>query len=240
MPGRARESHQRPRMKLTPVLCALVLAAGCRSSAPAPEAAAGIEWLERTDRVQRLSCYRGDTFGSRYGLSVPVSTPDGSVRAWSEVWAIAYQPGDAATRACRSISRLWVQERGGEPRLVFEQNPGAEGKNGNSIVPVAWSNDGRLLFQLDTWTYYTDREIPIIAIWRRDEPDVQILQLEVQRPAELKEACSSSLQAVGFSPSGEVRVRTEPMAGPDAPLPPCERAAGEWIVAADGTLRAGS
>lgn len=221
-------------MKTSALFFSLLLFAACRSADLAGTEER--EWIERTSEVRRLSCYSGDSFGSRYGRSEPLASSTGRV-AWSEVRALASQPGDETTRACRNISRLWVAEGDGEPMLAFEQNPGAEGKNGNSLLPVAWSADGgRLLFELETWTYYTDREPPIVAIWPGSGGEVERIAVEPAMRARRGSECAFDLRALGFAPDGRVLIETAPPSGEVRGLPPCETTVGRWVVEPDGSI----
>lgn len=214
-------------------LSAILLLAGCATGA-------GDSRLDRpevTDQVRRLSCYQGEDFRSRIGTSPRAVAPDGRRSAWAEVRSIASQPGDETTRACRNISRLWLEEVGEAPRLIFEQNPGAEGRNGNSIMPIAWSEDGgRLLFELDTWTYYTDRDPPILAIWNRATEEIE--QISVAAAIQARSGdCAFQMRAHGFASDGRVRVTTAPMPLDEARgLPPCSSSSESWFVASDGSM----
>ena len=227
-------------MKTCAILLTALFLAACRTVDPAGDGAASDEeWIERTSEVRRLSCYSGDSFGSRYGRSAPL-TADGSGKvAWSEVRAIASQSGDETTRACRNVSRLWVSEgSGSDPVLAFEQNPGAEGRNGNSLVPIAWSADGqRLLFELDTWTYYTDRDPPILAIWPGTGGEVDRIAIEPAMRSRYGAECAFSLRSLGFSQDGRVLIETGALAEQEMGLPPCAPSTQRWTVESDGSIR---
>ena len=131
-----------------------------------------------------------------------------------------------------------MEEDGSAARTIFEQNPGAEGRNGNSIVPVAWSADGnQLLFELETWTYYTDREPPILAVWTDGEDEIRRITVEPGMRAHRGEDCAFALQALGFEPDGRVLVTTAPLPQEEARgLGPCAPAPQRWRVALDGTI----
>lgn len=216
------------------LLCCLVAANGCRTAVP-PEL--DPVWIEEGTTVRRLSCYSNEPFGSRYGRSEPLSSADGQMVAWSEVRAIASQPGDETSRSCRNVSRLWIQRAGGDAHLAFEQNPGAEGKNGNSIVPVAWSPDGRqLLFELDTWTYYTDREPPMFALWPADGGEIERIPIEPAMREEFGAECGFQVIARGFDRDGSVIIETSPLPPTARGLPACHEETRQWRVGDDGRL----
>lgn len=222
-------------MKTSALLLIALIVVSCRTADHAGRIGEPA-WIERTSEVRRLSCYSGDTFGSRYGRSEPLRATTGR-SAWSEVRAIASQPGDETTRSCRNVSRLWVEEAGSTPAMVFEQNPGAEGKNGNSLRPVAWSADGRrLLFELDTWTYYTDREPPMLAIWPGAGGEVERIAVEPAMRERHGSECAFALRGLGFAADGRVLIETSPLPEEYRGLPPCGPSAQQWYVESDGSM----
>jgi hypothetical protein len=185
---------------------------GCASSPPSPPVDAR-PYIEVTSRTARLSCQGrgGESFGSRLGRSAVLVAPVGGRRAYAEVIATATEWSDGA-RDCRNLSRLYVAEPGGDYRMAFEQNPGAEGQTGNSIELLDWSPDGeRLLIELMLWTYPTDVVNPLIVVYDARTSMVRELPIYPLLKEKYPGKCFVELRALGFTPEGGVVVSAGPL-----------------------------
>ncbi|HVT44338.1 MAG TPA: hypothetical protein VMT00_08105 [Thermoanaerobaculia bacterium] len=187
--------------------------------------------VERLAQTERLDCHGtsgNGEFGSRYGRSAILRSDDGARAAYTEVEAIATSWNEGETRACRNISRLWVSSGGSEWRKAFEQNPGAEGRNGNSLRIVDWSPDGgSLLLELQTWTYHVDQENPLILVHELDSGRTIHTGIEALLRERHGGDCDMALEPIGFSPEGDVVVRTVP-GGKRFARPPCTDETTIW------------
>jgi hypothetical protein len=205
-------------MRVVTAVIAL-LAAAC-ATAPADPV-----WVEVTETTTRLNCWgepAGGTFGSRIARSPLFVSPDGRRSAWSEVRALAVTGRASDMRACQNISTLMVAEGGGAYQSAFQQRPGAEGRNGNSLTIVDWSPDSRfLLVELATWTYPTDRDNPLLLVYDGVTRQVADLDAAEAVTRTFGRACRTAFSAGGFTSDGRVVVRLRPSESPPPQTTQC-------------------
>lgn len=202
-------------MRTTLLPAIVLLLAGCVTTA----SDGFLDVIEVTDETTRLSCWDGmadGSFGSRIGRSGVVVGPTGH-RAYTEVHALALAGRTPDMRSCQNISTLYLATGPeGEFRPLFQQRPGGEGRNGNSITIVDFSPDGsRIMANLDTWTYRTEIDSPLVIV----------LDIEGQRTGKLDAAaavrqrfgddCSFHIEGAGFADDGSPLIRITPPAGRD-------------------------
>lgn len=207
------------------------LALGCATST---DPAGYLEVREGTTRITCEGSEVGEEFGSRLARGPVLVAPGGARKAWAEVEARALLEPDG-DGTCQNVSRLWISD-GGAPRAVFEQRPGWEGRNGNSLELIDWSHDGsRLLMELHTWTYPTDPPEPLLLEWSSASGEVEQLEPRSGIASVLDRDCALRVRAEGFTERGETVLRVEPF--PDQETPSCVTAAEYWSLNRSGTTQ---
>lgn len=173
----------------------------------------------------------GGDFRSQLVRSPVLLSRSGDHRAYAEVEAIALHDPVGGNRSCQNVSRLYVSESASGPfRLLFTQNPGGEGRNGNSLRLVDWSpDDSRLLAELYTWIYPNQIGNPLVLEVDLRDGSVSATDVDKRVRARLDEPCSFAIDVVGYSPEGTVVIRTAP-APPSLEGPPCEIDPTHWLV----------
>lgn len=186
--------------------------------------------MEVLDGTTRVTCHGSDLagpFGSRLARGTPLPSPDGRFVAQAEVEAKALAIEDAGEGTCRNVSRLYVTENG-RRQLVFTQQPGWEGRNGNALDLVAWSPDGsRLLVELHTWTYPTDPPDPLVFVWDAATRQTAQIASGADLSAQTGGACRVTVHAAGFAADGAPLLRTVPAAGQE-----CAGGERHWVYRA--------
>ncbi len=169
-------------------------------------------------------------FGSRMARSAMLVAPGGGRAAWAEVEAHALRV-DSDEGTCQNVSRLWIRD-GERTAIAFVQKPGWEGRNGNAIDLIDWSQDGsRLLLELHTWTYPTDPVDPTLLVWDAATRSIEQVDAASRLAARFGEGCRYRLRGRGFGPDGAIVFAAEP--SPEAERR-CGEPAGLWSISRDG------
>jgi hypothetical protein len=190
------------------------------------QSAAVLPVTERSANTAELSCWKGNSFGSRFARSAVISSSAGA-RAYAEVQATALKPKYQETYSgplCENSIKLFLASAHTSSFRVFidtkDCSAVADGDfcNANGVQLVDWSRDGNLLLaETVSWQYESDSRllrVPIVydvAKRRFTRPDVYHLfdtyyktdsYEEKEDPASTH--CDYELLTEGFSPEGNV------------------------------------
>lgn len=193
--------------------------------------------VERRIETEGLTCF-GDGEGAAYGTRVartPVlAAPDGGLRAYAEVEALAFSEEYGPEPGCVNYSRLHLAAGPGEFELVLSLSPFA-GLSGNSIRLVDWSPDGRrLLLETEMWAYGSEFDNPDILVLHASRRYFHALDVGEALHRRFDRACFLLWRALGFLADGAVALETQP-AG-ELYGPSCEERPSRWRFDADDGL----
>lgn len=206
---------------VVPLLVCLL--AGC---ATAPAGGKYVEVVEATTRIHCQGVDMQGSFGSRLARSAMLRAGGADRSAWTEVEAIALEDS-GGEGTCQNVSRLWIRD-GDSSGVVFTQRPGWKGRNGNSLVPIDWSPDGgRLLVELQTWTYPTDPVDPLLLVWDASTGQTEQIDVATRLGSRLGADCVFRVWGEGFDREGRIGVRVEPIA--EATDPSCVTEPQLWV-----------
>lgn len=195
------------------------------------ESAVSLPITGRLTTTAELSCWKdSDHLISRPGRS-PIISSSAGYRTYAEVKATAFRPHYQETYSgplCENSIKLFLAKGDAAnfhtildsslPRNDCTTVEGRDSCEVNGIQLVDWSKDGRfLLAELVLWEYESDAmmmRVPIIYDAEKNEfirPDVYHFFDEYYKTDSFKEKldptkthCEFELQAVGFSPEGNI------------------------------------
>jgi hypothetical protein len=168
----------------------------------------------------------GQFAGSKTVRTEPLTSFDGSLRAYAEISAAA-----STNLGCENTVRLYVSSNDRPYRLVFHQTPSAISGTANSLGPVAWSADNRwLAVEFGYWFYGSDNGSLGLLLYDGRTHSIRTPNVLGKIERRLGKKCSLGLRSVvGFDSQNRIVVRVSDWVDVEGDSSHCIQGTADWL-----------